>query len=256
MQLRNKVLEYWNQKQLSSLESSTSHADEHMALFDNRIENIRLKQLFKRFNCGGGAILDIGAGYGRFVPSMKEYFRHIVLLEAAPTIFHKMCCLWQEDQEVDCHKAAFEEFSAEITFKVVFSSGVVYFYDDHELRDFINLAGGMLEAGGFIVFRDFISAPRKKIIKSGYVDHAFCHYRTVEEWKRLGEELGYDLLKVERSKPSLRLPRTRLFLKALDLLHLKKFIFSEKVATLFREDYWFQLSKNGIQTSFIVLQKQ
>jgi ubiquinone/menaquinone biosynthesis C-methylase UbiE len=79
---------------LCSLESSTSHADPDLAFLDNVIEKRKLHELLAhQLHNRGGSCLDIGAGYGRFVPVFQDYFARIVLLEAAERIFKARCHL-------------------------------------------------------------------------------------------------------------------------------------------------------------------
>lgn len=255
-QLHQRVIDYWDRAGLSSLSSSTSQNDDDFARFDNAIENRRLAKILHELSRPGGRCLDIGAGYGRFTQTMKAYFDFVVLLEGSPRIYDTLNNLWKNDPLVRCIKSDFEGFADSEKFRALFASGVVYFYSDQALYEFLSKANAFLEDGGNLILRDFVSLPTARVMHSTYVRGANCYYRSVIDWGRIAHKCGFNLVFAERSKLPVKMLRNPWVIRLMEMFRFKSLLNERNALRFCYEDSRFQLGRVGIQTSFLVLRKK
>jgi len=221
---RNKIIEYWNEALLCSPVSSTSHADPNIAYLDNAIEHQVLEKCLNDWAIDFFSCLDIGAGYGRFADLFMDYYSKVVLIEPADRIYNKLIELWGQFPKIECYNCNFESHVDRTGYDLIFASGVLYLYDDEMLEVFMRRAFSMLNKNGIFVVRDFISNPYQQIVKSVCVENGSCHYRTLEFWDKLATHLGFKVIGVRRSKPSLIWLRNKRIQRLLKYLNLNKVI--------------------------------
>ncbi len=251
--MRSSIIDYWNKALLCSRESSTSHADPDLAHLDNAIENQVLEELlsahpFRRRRC-----LDVGAGYGRFTDLFRRYYSRVVLLEPAERIFAELAGLWREEAGVECQDVPFELYVDSYPFDLIFTSGVLYLYDDDMLDSFAQKAISMLSDNGRFVVRDFVAVPDRHVVASHYVQHGHCYYRTPQFWYSMANRLGLQVLEIRRSKPSLALLRNGWTLSLLQRLGLKRICRHRLAARIAMRIGSFRTDSRGIHTVFIAM---
>lgn len=247
------IIKYWNTDLLCSLESSTSHADPDLSYLDNVIENRLLQNLLSEYRqekCD--KCLDVGAGYGRFAPTFLKFFSETVLLEAADQIFSKLLDLWKNEKSIDCKSGTFESFEEETGFDLIFSSGVLYLYDDEMVYQFLEKAKRSLNKQGLLILRDFVAEP-ERVMKSAYVENGSCCYRSPQFWSDTASSLGFPMLQILRSKPRLAFLRNMKVLRLLRLLHLSVWLRSPITIDAAMRFGNMRMKGNDIQTVFIVM---
>jgi SAM-dependent methyltransferase len=202
----DRIIKYWDSAQLSSPESSTSHADPNLAFLDNAVEHENLRRLLRANSAGGELCLDVGAGLGRFTMLFREFYERVVLLEGAPSLFDRLQERWKDTPGVSCVGDIFEGYEPNQRFNLVFASGVLYLYNDEMLTDFFRRACAVLSNGGLIVLRDFLTSKPQRYT-SQYVEDGWCHYRTHEYWSGVALRHGLELLEISRTRPAASLLR-------------------------------------------------
>ena len=227
--MRGKIIDYWDEALLCSLESSTSHADPDLSYLDNEIENRILEELLSKLAENHHRCMDIGAGYGRFAGLFHRLYAQAILLEPASKIFERLDGLWGTVPGIECLNSDFESYEDSAGFDLLFTSGVLYLYDDKMLKNFLQKAISMLKNNGVLIIRDFVSIPAKKV-KSKYVKNGFCYYRSLKYWDAISKNLAVSLVEVRRSKPPLFWLRNRYSLSILRLLGIKK-IYRHQIIT-------------------------
>jgi SAM-dependent methyltransferase len=249
------IVAYWNKELLCSLVSSTSHADPDLACLDNAVENHVLRKILTCWNTENPErCLDVGAGYGRFTPTFQRFYAEIVLLEAAERIYDQLRTLWQHHESTKCYQSLFESFHDDREYDLVFSSGVVYLYDDQMLQQFMAKAASLLRRGGLLILRDFV-ADSLRIIKSNYVPGGHCHYRTPQFWRDFSKASGFEFLDIQRSKPRLALLRSRCLLSVLRRLHMSRWLRGRIVAAVAQRAGSFTLRGEDIHPVFLVMRR-
>jgi len=250
-----KIVSYWNTNLLCSRESSTSHACPDLAYLDNAIENRLLQRILTdrhARNIAQRRCLDVGAGYGRFVPTFHQFYADIVLLEAADSIYSKLFSLWGHMANVSFALSTFERLEDEREFDLIFASGVLYLYDDGMLQRFIEKCRNLLAKTGLLILRDFVATP-PRVTKSAYVENVSCHYRSLQFWHDCASPWGFEPLRVYRSKPHLTFLRRSRVLSALRRLRLSRSLrYPMSVATAERFGNW-KISGNEIHTVYLVM---
>lgn len=250
---QSKIVNYWNSSLLYSYESSTSHADYDLAILDNIIENKVLNKILmvtkqnKLTRC-----LDIGAGYGRFLPTFEKFFSEIVLLEAAEKIYIDLKDRVKDNQNTECVLSEFEDFEDSRKYDLIFASGILYLYENDMVYHFFEKSKSMLAEKGFFILRDFIAQP-PIVSESRYVDGAFCNYRKSKFWVDMASSHGFELLEIKRSKPCLIFLRNAYAMRLLRFFRISNMItrsFSINAAMKFGK--W-DLNNNKVQTVFIVM---
>ena len=255
--LRQEIISYWNNSGLSSLESSTSHADDQLAVLDNYIENNILEEILEEFIAAkfNGNCIDVGAGYGRFTQTLKKYFKSVILLEAAPKIFTILSKRWGDDSNVTCLNDEFENTLINSKSCFILCSGILYLYSLSEVDNFFLRAHKLLEEEGYLLVRDFISLPTAQTVASRYVTQATCFYRTIADWELIAHQNGFSLVFFSYSKPNLFFLRKNKVLKTLDFLGLKKFITYPKFLSLVFKLSDLKTKKKGLRTCFLLFKK-
>ena len=249
----SRIVNYWNRELLCSLDSSTSHADPDLACLDNVVENCVLREVLARWtteNCQ--RCLDIGAGYGRFVPTFRQFYSQIILLEAAEQIYERLRMLRQCDGNTKCYNSLFESFKDEREYDLLFASGVIYLYDDDMLSRFVGKAATMLRRGGLLILRDFVADP-SRIIQSSYVQGGHCHYRTPQFWRDLARASRFEFLEIRRSKPRLALVRNPRLLSVLRRLRMIQWLRYSVVAAAAQRAGSFRLHGGHIHPVFLAM---
>ena len=250
---RNRIIDYWDNEQLCSLESSTSHADPDLAYLDNAIENRVLGQLLNTWAVGRRRCLDVGAGYGRFTELFRRFYSEVVLLEAAERIYSRLVKLWADRPGIRCHKSVFESYVDEEKYDLIFASGVLYLYSDEMLYAFAKKAVSMLTKDGLFVLRDFLSVQKPQVCKSNYVKDGFCYYRTPQFWINFATRFGLELRIIKRSKPRISWLRYRCVLRIMKKLRLKWCYRCRPVISALMHLGSFRIGGRGIQTVFIAM---
>lgn len=247
------ILAYWNREKLCSLESSTSRGDGNLAYLDNAIEQLVLDRVLESWADGTGLrCIDVGAGYGRFTPTLRKFYSEIVLLEAAANVYQVLKERWDRVPGVNCVNATFEDYTDVGGYNLVLASGVVYLYDEHLLGEFLAKARSTLVSGGLLILRDFVSL-QPRIVRSAYIEDGFCYYRSPSVWSSLCEKTGFQMLELRASKPRLgllRRSRLRNLLSSLKLMSIVRLPLFVNAAMKFGD--W-DPSDSDISTTFIVM---
>ncbi len=249
------IINYWNRELLCSFESSTSHADPDLSYLDNIIENNILTGIlkeFKKYHIKQGKCIDVGAGYGRFTPTLKNFFEDIVLLEAAERIYKRLESLWKFDNSVKCKYGTFEAYENGKKYDLIFASGLLYLYDEEMVQQFLKKGRNMLAKDGLLIIRDFVAEPQK-VIKSGYVEGSFCYYRAPYFWKGVAPPFKFEVLQIVRAKPKLSFLRNRKMLNLLRNFQASKLLRNHNIAKAAMIFGSRQLAGKGIQTVYIVM---
>jgi SAM-dependent methyltransferase len=199
--------------------------------------------------------MDVGAGYGRFASLFRRFYSQVILLEPAGRIYEKLVDLWGQDPRIECYNCDFESYIDKGNLDLVFTSGVLYLYDDKMLESFARKATSMLAEGGLFLIRDFISVPDRQVVQSDYVEGGFCYYRTSLFWDELATRLGVELLEIRRSKPSLSWLRNRYVLALFRKLNLKKNYRRQTVVGAAMRLGNFEVCRRGLQTVFIGMRR-
>lgn len=248
------IIRYWNSEMLCSPESSTSHADPDLVYLDNVIEKRVLNDILTcHIQETHRRCLDVGAGYGRFVPIFKKFYAEIVLLEAAKKIYKELHSLWQNSEGVSCHSRLFESFTDEQKFDLIFASGVLYLYDDDMLHQFLKKSRTMLAKTGLLILRDFVSEP-SQVTKSTYVENGFCHYRSSQFWAEVAQVYDLDLIEVQRSKPRLSFLRNHRIYGLFRRFRLTSVLRHSNVANIaMKLGEWQQYASHEVQTVYLIM---
>jgi SAM-dependent methyltransferase len=250
---RSGILAYWNRERLCSPESSTSRGDPNLAQLDNAVENQVLGRILSRLPDGRSPrCIDVGAGYGRFTQTLRKFYSEVVLLEAADNIYRILEERWSRTPGVTCVNATFEDHADVDSCGLILASGVVYLYDDQLLGEFLAKARSALVEGGILVLRDFVSL-EPRVVSSAYVENGSCHYRSPAGWSSVSKEAGFELLEIRASKPRLSLLRRSGVRKLLAALKLTRVVRSRAFAKAAARFGDWELSKTGINTTFIVM---
>jgi SAM-dependent methyltransferase len=248
---RDRIIEYWNEALLCSPVSSTSHADPDLAFLDNAIENQILGQLLNAWAVDYDNCMDVGAGYGRFADLFRRFYSHVVLLEPAERIYEELIGFWGQDPQIECHNRDFESYVDSCGFDLIFTSGVLYLYDDKMVKAFLRKAISMLNEDGILLIRDFLSVPDREVVESKYVENGFCYYRPIQFWNTLANQLGIEMIGARRSKPSLAWLRNRYILLILKTLGLKGICRCQIVIDTAMRFGNFRIQPGDIQSVFI-----
>lgn len=247
------IIEYWNDHGLASAFSSTSSGDADLACLDNALENRTLTALLTSRSKARTRCLDIGSGYGRFIPTLRTLYDQVVLLDAAPKVYQKLLSLWDPDEHIEVHNCTFERYLDTRQYDLVFASGVLYLYDNSMVDVFAGKAVHMLRRDGLFVLRDFISVP-DHLVPSEYVQGGFCYYRSPEFWMRAADHWGLRLLEITRSKPRLRFLRSPRVLGIARRVGLTK-VLRQRLAVTFAVRLGdFEVRGGDVQTVFIVME--
>ena len=100
----------------------------------------------------------------------------------------------------------FESYVPSTAFDLLFTSGVLYLYNDEMVTSFMAKARSMLVTRGLLILRDFVAQPAE-IRKSAYVDDGYCYYRSPKFWKEQALQHEFMTEHIGLSKPKIGLVR-------------------------------------------------
>lgn len=250
-----RIVRYWDTAGLCSPESSTSHGDPDLAWLDNEWEARILMQALNDEDLPKRRLLDVGAGLGRFVPIFKQLAHESQLLEPAPSLYRALYQRCQGIPGIVCAQQRFEAFESQCLFDIIFTSGVLYLYNDQMVDRFVSRAAGLLSGRGLFIVRDFVVSPNAVVLPSRYVSDGYCYYRPEGFWKHVGEAHDLKLMACTRSKPDARFLRDRRVIGVLQRLKMKRWLRSRLVADLILRLSLRRQKPRAVQSVFILLRK-
>jgi hypothetical protein len=146
----------------------------------------------------------------------------------------------------------FESYVPSTAFDLLFTSGVLYLYNDEMVTSFMAKARSMLVTRGLLILRDFVAQPAE-IRKSAYVDDGYCYYRSPKFWKEQALQHEFMTEHIGLSKPKIGLVRKPRVLKVLRRLYLSKLLRHPiLINQIVRFGSW-QMHNNQVETVFIVM---
>ena len=254
--LHHKIINYWNDAGLCSLESPTSHAHPDLAYLDNSIEVEILYRLLCQWPHEKLRCLDIGAGLGRFTHLFARVYKEILLLEPARDIFSKLTDVVSRYDNVICLCYDFESFTDESNFNLIFTSGLLYLYDESMVSEYFEKVLTLLNRGGVLIIRDFISTPEYVKTESKFIRGGFCYYRPPHFYQNLSQRYDLEYMGISRSKPQLKLLRKRRVLRVLTMLGFSRFLRNESIKNVILRYADFKICDSGIQSVYIGMSKK
>jgi len=261
--LREQIIEYWDNARLCSFDSSTSHADCHLASCDNFIESKLLDMMlinnttdYNKCNLG----LDIGAGFGRFTVVMARHLDLVHALEPAENLFYKLKDNCSKFDNIKIFNNDFESFNVQNNYDISIVSGLLYFYPNDMVHKFLKKLVESLNEGGVILVRDFVVKEGVKRIPSSYIEGNFCYYRDTKYWDNLAQEYDLNLLSIFQSRPSYRFKKLVWLINKLHLMKLFQLQIIQytlyKILNLYRQKGVLNFSGSEIKTVFMVMKKK
>lgn len=232
----NSIIDFWDRAGISSSTSSTCAGNPLHHDFDNKIEKYKLSSILNNIIVNERNLLhfsnaiDIGAGLGRFIPTLKNFSHNITALEPANKVYQQLLQFWSDDQTIRFERNSWESHisSAGKTYDLILASGVLYFYDQKMLNSFFkSLREGLSDDGVFIA-RDFLTS-FSKTIPSSYLPGKNCYYRDVDFWRTLAKSYDLRLRYCTLSKPQLLLLRNKYISRILRFLRIESLIWNHRL---------------------------
>ena len=164
----NKVIKFWGEKGLSNIYSSTCNEDNVISFSKNETEKQFLRYFITKYKIDNKFALDIGSGLGRFTMFLSNFFNYVVSLEPSKNLYNQLKNNLKNYKNVFCVNKGFDSFidSNKYKFDLILISGLFYLITNYQANEILEKCKLMLNNGGVIIIRDFIS---KKLIKGNRV---------------------------------------------------------------------------------------
>lgn len=193
------VIDYWDQEGISSFHSSTSRKDKYLAKCENHIETSLLETILDQYIEQSSHALDVGAGLGRFTFVLSNYFDHVDSIEPANQLYRQLSDNMAE-LTVSVHNTTLSEFSSNKNYDCIIVSGILYMYDEIQVKNFLHEVRSQLRDNGLIIIRDFIIEEGKENIPSDYFA-GDCYYRDPSFWDQICKEANLQLRDIRQCSP-------------------------------------------------------
>ncbi len=173
----------WNTNSIKNNFSSSYYDYGSLNLYDHKLEEKILLNYIKE----GSTCLDLAGGTGRFTEILADNGCKVTLVDMEKN--HIDAAKKRFDSKVvDCIEMEAIEFinTKKEKYDLIIISGLLLFLEKNSARNLLEEANKLLNIGGVIIIRDFISKKKNIKVKSKVFDNTFLYYRTEKFYSDLG----------------------------------------------------------------------
>lgn len=208
-----KIQEFWDQAKPSSLSPYMMEGygfPESASKYRFKAEAKILKCLLESVD-RNGTVLDLGGGVGLWTSFFAERFRHVITVEASPRFYKALEERRSLHPNIQIFQQDVRSFVPQTPISLAFSGGLLMYLNDEDIRNLLKRLRGDLKPGGIMVCRE-TTIRNGAVIRQGNYQAV---YRSVSVYKKIFEEAGFQVLKIEKNSPYVLLEMGIQFLEKL-----------------------------------------